>query len=928
MKARESLLRLIFLVIIFELFLHCLSFGQCPSANEALTLFTRDSVFRFLDTTRTCAKYPDSVLVSSANVESVLVRWGALSICKAFHTASADTLDSVFTDNTWIRFKKLPLKRVFRIFFPFGDSVQYQEFREAVDELNALAEVGSVEQNCDGHMFEAAGDTSNDARWREQWALLNTGQSGGTPGADIRATEAWSIFKGDSSIKIGIVDFGVNGAHEDLAAKIQGNFTSGPHGTGIAGIAAATTNNGMGIAGIDWKARILDAPIVDGEDLRAGVNAVMDAVSRGAHVFTNSWATLNVRRPITPNVFHPDFPTVLRSAFGYAYKKDRAAVAAMMNDAQAIVPNPVRYPAGFEHGVIAVGASTDADDRAQFSNTGRHIDVVAPGGIDFNGGNPKNILCPTWPGNNAYIFETGTSFAVPHVAGLAALLKGYDNFLSNDDIQNLIQKTSDDRGPAGWDSSFGYGRINARRALEKANCLVVQHYTAAGGTVSGSTDTLRDFKFFTVIGIPNDGARFKVILDTVTTTVAFDTSLGLVDTVWGRGVGTKGFSTESPNHGMGFCDVKTFSSTGATLRTYVYRVFNPDGTLKGTFPAQPQDVVFAYTVLRKTGPVVTANDNSVPDRTILTWPDGWSCEDGFKIYRSPNAGSTWDSTAQVASNVTTFTDSTRLGSKTYKWRVSPFKGVAVDTGQPSIQVTTKPIRPQNFQASVTTFCFGFGSGMPEAMVTDTGQGLSLPCELVGTNQVVVTWQRPTNQNPLDSIKEYVIRARRAPSFEVEQEHVLSASRKADTLNCLELNTLYRIEGHSRDQTNDSSVVTGQQVVTGPRQLCAGSDPKPVTPPALQSQTFSWSLFQNHPNPFNPETDIRYSLAQEAQVSLAIYNLLGQKVRELVNAQQPAGIYTAHWDGKDELGRPVGSGIYFARLVVGEFVDTKRMLLVK
>lgn len=102
--------------------------------------------------------------------------------------------------------------------------------------------------------------------------------------------------------------------------------------------------------------------------------------------------------------------------------------------------------------------------------------------------------------------------------------------------------------------------------------------------------------------------------------------------------------------------------------------------------------------------------------------------------------------------------------------------------------------------------------------------------------------------------------------------------------------------------------------------------KPLVP--ITQTSSAPNLEQNYPNPFNPTTDIRYSLATDAQVNLVIYNILGQKVRELVNAQQPAGWYTAHWDGKDELGRPTASGIYFARLVVGDFVDTKRMLLVK
>jgi hypothetical protein len=90
----------------------------------------------------------------------------------------------------------------------------------------------------------------------------------------------------------------------------------------------------------------------------------------------------------------------------------------------------------------------------------------------------------------------------------------------------------------------------------------------------------------------------------------------------------------------------------------------------------------------------------------------------------------------------------------------------------------------------------------------------------------------------------------------------------------------------------------------------------------------FALRQNHPNPFNPETQIGYQLPEPGDVSLTIYSLLGQQIRQLVNAPQAAGIYQTSWDGQDALGRSVASGLYFYHLKSGQFSQTKMMILLK
>lgn len=90
----------------------------------------------------------------------------------------------------------------------------------------------------------------------------------------------------------------------------------------------------------------------------------------------------------------------------------------------------------------------------------------------------------------------------------------------------------------------------------------------------------------------------------------------------------------------------------------------------------------------------------------------------------------------------------------------------------------------------------------------------------------------------------------------------------------------------------------------------------------------FNLAQNYPNPFNPETKIRFILTEPGFVTLAVFNVLGQKVKTLVSQQAPAGIFSVNWDGTDEFGYPVRSGVYLYRIQTEHFRDAKRMILMK
>jgi flagellar hook assembly protein FlgD len=88
------------------------------------------------------------------------------------------------------------------------------------------------------------------------------------------------------------------------------------------------------------------------------------------------------------------------------------------------------------------------------------------------------------------------------------------------------------------------------------------------------------------------------------------------------------------------------------------------------------------------------------------------------------------------------------------------------------------------------------------------------------------------------------------------------------------------------------------------------------------------LLQNYPNPFNPTTTIEYQIAKTSRVSLEIFDLLGQKIKTLVQNNHPSGVYRVHWDGKDQSGNVIGSGVYLYQLKIGNETLTRKMIMIK
>jgi len=268
------------------------------------------------------------------------------------------------------------------------------------------------------------------------------------------AQEAWDITTGSEDITIAILDTGVNGTHCEFTGKMVTGFNAVTgeefdgrinsdvmgHGTHVAGIAAATGNNGTGIAGVAWKCRIMPVVMAEGnEDIPNDVllRAIVWATEHGARVINMSFSDKN------------GYSLSLTDAINYAMERNVVLVSSMGNTHRAMV----RYPAACQ-GIIAVGAVDGRKQGASFSTGGNHISISAPG---------VDIFSTAKDGH--YVSMSGTSMSAPFVTGVCALLASFHKGITPEEIRSQIELTAEDTGEPGWDRDTGWGNINVKDAL-------------------------------------------------------------------------------------------------------------------------------------------------------------------------------------------------------------------------------------------------------------------------------------------------------------------------------------------------------------------------------------------------------------------------------------------------------------------------------
>lgn len=327
----------------------------------------------------------------------------------------------------------------------------------------------------------------NDSNFGLQWSLKNTQQfQGSQQGADINALRAWDVTHG-ADIRIAVIDEGVFAAHPELSGKVlsgynalNGTSNTTPkigdhHGTGVAGVIAAQSNNSAGIAGVCWNCLILPVQVAETDSKGNWVTTTGTLASgidwawqNGADVLNNSW---------TMNAPSDSVQLAIRNArlLGRGRRGSTIVFASGNENSSA-----VSFPGSLNSYVIAVGASNWCDQRKTPANTpcnnglnsgtwgsnyGSALDLVAPGEAIYTTCNGSQCT------SGAYTFLSGTSLSAPLVAGAAALLYALDSSLTPDEVQAALQNGAQDMGPAGPDLETGYGRLDAYRALASLSNL-------------------------------------------------------------------------------------------------------------------------------------------------------------------------------------------------------------------------------------------------------------------------------------------------------------------------------------------------------------------------------------------------------------------------------------------------------------------------
>lgn len=289
----------------------------------------------------------------------------------------------------------------------------------------------------------------------------------------IQASLAWNLCTGDPNVIIAVIDSGVDPNHPDLAGKLVTgyNFLDGStdttddygHGTHVAGIAAAATDNGVGIAGVAFNSQIMPLKVYN--------KYTSPLYSRIASAMT--YAADHGAKVINVSLGNYSSSSSLQSAVNYAWNAGCVLVGSAGNNSRS---DPF-YPAAYDN-VVGVSATDQNDVKASWSNYGAQVAVAAPG---------VSIYSTYWNGGSIYAYMSGTSMAAPHVAGLTALLFAQDDTRSNATVRSLIEDTADDLGDAGWDQYYGYGRINAYRALGTVTAVIEP---ATGGILSADNGDL------------------------------------------------------------------------------------------------------------------------------------------------------------------------------------------------------------------------------------------------------------------------------------------------------------------------------------------------------------------------------------------------------------------------------------------------------
>ena len=319
------------------------------------------------------------------------------------------------------------------------------------DRINGLMEDDRVLYAEPNYIYRAT-YIPNDPYYNNNWPGYGWGKQWGPQ--KIGSPAAWDITTGTLSSIVAVIDTGVDYTHPELNGRVingwdfsnndNDSIDDNGHGSHVAGIIAAGGDNNIGIAGTSWNSKILAIKSLDS----SGTGSLFDVASSIIYAADNGADIINL------SLAGPSYSQTLQDAVDYAHNKGTVVVAAAGNNGSSLM----RYPAGLNN-VVGVGATDRSDIWAHFSNYNSSVDISAPG-VDISS------LWST-PLGYTYALMSGTSMATPFVSGVASLINSVRPEWSPDQVERRLMETSRDLGPAGRDDFYGWGRLDAYKAVFK-----------------------------------------------------------------------------------------------------------------------------------------------------------------------------------------------------------------------------------------------------------------------------------------------------------------------------------------------------------------------------------------------------------------------------------------------------------------------------
>jgi subtilisin family serine protease len=820
----------------------------------------------------------------------------------------------------------------------------------------------------------------NDPSYASQYAL-----------SKINAALAWDITKGDTNVVIGIIDTGVDWDHPDLSANIWINRNEIPdngidddnngfiddvrgwdfgglngtpdnnpmedqpdHGTHVAGISSAVTDNGIGVASIGFKSKLMPVKTTrndqrgsNGPYIIYGYEGIVYAADNGAKVINCSWGGSG-------------FSMLGQETIDYALSQGSLVVAASGNSNSS----GSHYPSSYK-GVLSVASTTSTDTKSSFSNFGYDIDVSAPGSSIYN----------TWQ-NDTYATLSGTSMASPLTAGLAALVFAHFPSYNAAQVGEQIRVNCDniDALNPSFQYLLGAGRINAFKTLNNANSISVRAIDVAFSDEAPGGDGDGVFEANEIISVYvnfknylNPTSNLSIQLEarnSYSSVINSTFNAGSVGTLNEFNNGSSKFTfaisnTVPQNAKLNF--LLRFTDGSYSDFQWIETIGNPtyatqsNGDLsmtitsKGAFgfndyPNNLQGDGFKYQsgqnqlfegalilgasstkisdAARGANQSVQNNDFAIVQPFTIQTPGSIADAEGFSMFNDNNAGTNkigvsaklkTYSFSEVPNNNFIILDYTFINNSGtvinnfyaglfFDWDLIDGSGLGDKTEWDNsikygyIRNTTGGPTNYNGVALLSGNNYGF-----YAIKNDGGDGGFQIYDGFDDNEkwlsisggVAKTTAGPGDVSNVTSAGPFTINA--GDSIKVAFA-VLAADNKT-----------------SLDAAVNQARIKYQEIIV------LDVDDSKTLP-------IEFALEQNYPNPFNPSTIIQYAISSRQFVQLKVYDILGNEVATLVNEEKAPGVYEVEFNVGQTIS--LSSGVYLYRLQAGDFVQTKKMILMR